>query len=393
MLKKFRIKAGSADGADAPSFKGTSAKDLRKRFRKDRHKDKKVAVFRYAYYAPAFKFFVEQVLDCDYLALPPATKRTMELGIQSSTDDVCTPFKHMMGDWIEALERGANVLVQVGGPCRLGFYGEMQEEILRDMGYDFTMLNFSHGIEQGYVGWAKEVMKMVNPDINVPHGVKQLLACGHMMTKLDQARDLYMTCAGFETKPGACKRAWEGLLDALEGCTSAKEVDAAYSAFAAQMRAVPLDKPARPIRIGIIGEMYTAIDMESNLDLDEKLMGMGVEVHRMLNFTNRYTHYNEPNLRRGISEYVTYDMGPTTTLTLAAAKEYAERGFDGLIHAKCTGCTPEIDAMPVLRSLSQDFKIPILYLTYDTETSDTGLMTRLEAFYDMLAMKKEAQLR
>ena len=29
MLKKFRIKAGSADGADAPSFKGTSAKDLR----------------------------------------------------------------------------------------------------------------------------------------------------------------------------------------------------------------------------------------------------------------------------------------------------------------------------------------------------------------------------
>lgn len=391
MLNKFRVKAG-LDGMGAPLFKGTSAKEQKKRLRKDRHKDKKVAVFRYAYYAPAFKYFVEQVLDCDYLALPPATRRTMELGIQSSTDDVCTPFKHMMGDWIEALERGANVLVQVGGPCRLGFYGEMQEEILRDMGYDFTMLNFSHGIEQGYVGWAKEVMKTVNPDINVPYGVKQLLACGHMMTKLDQARDLYMQSAGFETEPGACKRAWEGLLDAFSICTNAKEVDAAYTTFTAAMRAVPLNKPERPIRIGIVGEMYTAIDMESNLDLDEKLMAMGVEVHRMLNFTSRYTHYNEPNLRRGISEYVTYDMGPTTTLTLAAAKEYAERGFDGLIHAKCTGCTPEIDAMPVLRRVSEDFKIPVLYLTYDTETSDTGLMTRLEAFYDMLAMKKEARL-
>lgn len=391
MLNKFRVKAG-LDGRGAPLFKGTSTKEQRKRLRKDRHKDKKVAVFRYAYYAPAFKYFVEQVLDCDYLALPPATKRTMELGIQNSTDDVCTPFKHMMGDWIEALERGANVLVQVGGPCRLGFYGEMQEEILRDAGYDFTMLNFSHGIEQGYVGWAKEVMKLVNPDINVPHGVKQLLACGHMMTKLDQARDLYMQSAGFECEPGACKRAWEGLLDAFDACTNAKEIDAAYTTFTAAMRAVPLDKPERPIRIGIVGEMYTAIDMESNLDLDEKLMAMGVEVHRMLNFTNRYTHYNEPNLRRGISEYVTYDMGPTTTLTLAAAKEYAERGFDGLIHAKCTGCTPEIDAMPVLRRVSEDFKIPVLYLTYDTETSDTGLMTRLEAFYDMLAMKKEARL-
>lgn len=107
----------------------------------------------------------------------------------------------------------------------------------------------------------------------------------------------------------------------------------------------------------------------------------------MLNFSNRYTRYNEPNLRRGVSEYVTYDMGPTSTLTIAAAKKYAELGFDGIIHAKCAGCTPEIDCIPVLRRVSEDYKIPILYLTYDTETSDTGLMTRLEAFYDMLDMQ------
>jgi benzoyl-CoA reductase/2-hydroxyglutaryl-CoA dehydratase subunit BcrC/BadD/HgdB len=43
--------------------------------------------------------------------------------------------------------------------------------------------------------------------------------------------------------------------------------------------------------------------------------------------------------------------------------------------------------MVPLRNISADFKIPVLYLTYDTETSDTGLMTRLEAFYDMLAMR------
>ena len=109
----------------------------------------------------------------------------------------------------------------------------------------------------------------------------------------------------------------------------------------------------------------------------------------MINFSNRYTHYNEPNLRRGITDYVRYDMGPTSTITLAAAKKYADDGFDGLIHAKCAGCTPEIDCIAVLRRISEDSRIPILYLTYDTETSDTGLMTRLEAFYDMLYMKKE----
>lgn len=354
----------------------------------DRHKSTKIAIFRYAYYAPAFKYFVEQVLDCEYLELPKSTRRTAELGILASSDDVCAPFKHMMGDWIEALEMGADILVQSGGPCRLGYYGEMQEKILRDMGYDFTMLNFSHGIEQGYFGWGKEVIKVVNPDIDIPHGIKQLLATGHMMTLLDKARDIYMANGGFEVNRGEAKKIWEKLLDNLSRCITKKEIDEAFAQFQDDMRALPLDKPAEPLRIGIVGEMFTAIDENSNLGLDEKLMDMGVEVHRRLNFSNRYTHYNEENLRRGISDYVTYDMGPTSTLTLAAAKGYMDAGFDGIVHAKCAGCTPEIDCIPVLQRMSEDNHVPVLYLTYDTETSDTGLMTRLEAFYDMLAMKR-----
>lgn len=398
-MNKVKVAIGrTRDKKDAIS------KDLKKKKQKQKrkhakaikhkethHKDKRVAIFRYAYYEPLFKFFVEQVLDCDYLALPPATKKTASLGIQNSTEEVCAPFKHMMGDWIEALERGADILVQVGGPCRLGYYGEMQETILRDMGYDFTMLNFSHGIELGYVGWAKEVLRQVNPDIDITYGVKRLLACGKMLKILDQARDTYMANAGFEIEGGSYKRAWENLLDALCAASNAREIDEAYLDYCSSIREIEIDKPANPIRIGIVGELYTAIDGDSNLYLDEKLIDMGVEIHRTLNFSNRYLSYNEPNLRRGISEYVKFDMGPTSTMTISAAKRYAELSYDGIIHAKCAGCTPEIDTISVLRRVSEDYRIPILYLTYDTETSDTGLMTRLEAFYDMLAMKKRAK--
>lgn len=353
-----------------------------------RHKSTKIAIFRYAYYAPAFKYLVEQVFDCEYLDLPKSTRHTAELGVQASADDVCAPFKHMMGDWIEALEMGADILVQSGGPCRLGYYGEMQEKILRDMGYEFTMLNFSHGIEQGYFGWGKEVIKLVNPDINIPHGIKQLLNTGHMMTLLDNARDIYMANAGFEVERGESRHAWDTMMDGFSICTNKHEIDQVFNKFKKDMRAIKRNKPHNPIRIGIVGELYTAMDENSNLNLDDKLMEMGVEVYRMLNFSNRYTHYNEENLRRGITDYVTYDMGPTSTMTLAAAKQYMDRGFDGIIHAKSAGCTPEIDCIPVLQRMSEDMHVPVLYLTYDTETSDTGLMTRLEAFYDMLAMKR-----
>ncbi|MFR5000605.1 MAG: 2-hydroxyacyl-CoA dehydratase, partial [Slackia sp.] len=101
--------------------------------------------------------------------------------------------------------------------------------------------------------------------------------------------------------------------------------------------------------------------------------------------------YNEPELRREISEYVEYDMGPTSTLTLAAAKRYADAGFDGIVHLKSSGCTPEIDCMPVLQRISRDRHIPVLFLSYDSQTSDTGLDTRIEAFYDMIAMRKASR--
>ena len=346
------------------------------------HKYTKAAFFRYCYYDPAFKFFCEQVLDVDYLPLPEATRAASEVGVQNSSDYVCTPFKHILGDFAEALDLGADILIQFGGPCRLGYYGELQESILRDMGYDFIMLNFARGIELGYIGWAKEVLKTVNPNIDVPHGVVKLKAVAKMIAHLDSLRDFYLANAGFEVERGSFDAAWVSAMDAMRTCLDERDINEAYREAMGAFRAIPLAKPADPIRIGIVGEMFTAIDERSNLGLDHKLVAMGVEVHRMLNFTNRYLRYNEPNLRVGAKDYLTYDMGPTSTLTVAAAKKYAAGGFDGLIHAKSAGCTPEIDCIPVLQKVSEDYSVPVLYLTYDSQTSDTGLDTRLEAFHE-----------
>ena len=390
MIEQVRSKVSvERERLRPPSLHADRKAAKRARHKAKHHKYTKAAFFRYCYYDPAFKFFCEQVLDVDYLPLPEATRAASEVGVQNSSDYVCTPFKHILGDFAEALDLGADILIQFGGPCRLGYYGELQDSILRDMGYDFIMLNFAHGIEKGYIGWAKEVLKTVNPDVDIPHGVVQMKALARMIAHLDSLRDFYLANAGFERERGAFDAAWACAMDAMRACTDERDIAQAYRDAMGEMRAVPLDKPADPIRIGIVGEMFTAIDERSNLGLDHKLVAMGVEVHRMLNFTNRYLRYNEPNLRVGAKDYLTYDMGPTSTLTVLAAKKYAEGGFDGIIHAKSAGCTPEIDCIPVLQKVSEDFAVPILYLTYDSQTSDTGLDTRLEAFYDMLAMKKE----
>ena len=63
--------------------------------------------------------------------------------------------------------------------------------------------------------------------------------------------------------------------------------------------------------------------------------------------------------------------------------------FEFLQHVLYGGVHRHLAVKPPLA----DFRIPTLYLTYDSQTSDTGLDTRLEAFYDMLAMKKEKMRR
>lgn len=357
--------------------------------KRDRHARTRVAFLRYGHYEPVFKFFVEHVLDADFVALPEATRRTAELGSRNSNDYVCAPFKHILGDYIEALELGADVLVQFAGPCRLGYYGELQESILRDMGYEFEMLNFATMTGKPLTKYIEEGKKKVNPDLSVPHGVRNMLAMFKMIECVDEAQNYYLSHAGFETERGSFSRTLATYRTDMSATTNERDIVEAHKRGMEALRNLSVHKPALPLRVGLVGEYFTVVDSASNLGLERKLLNMGVEIHRLLNITNRHLHYNEKNLRASISDYVRYDMGPTSSMTIAAALKYAQEGFDGIIHMKSSGCTPEVDCIPVLQQISHDHHIPILYLSYDSQTSDTGLDTRLEAFYDMLAIKKE----
>lgn len=361
-----------------------------RRKKRERHAQTKVAFFRYGYYDIAFKYFTERVLDAEFVPLPPATRRTLELGSQHSNDFVCAPFKHILGDYLEALELGADVLVQFTGPCRLGYYGEVQESILRDLGYDFRMLNFAVVGGKPATEYVKLCRRTVNPNVSLKQGVVEMMTTFRLIECLDAYHDAYLERAGFALDADEPKRLQSAFYRAMRAVTSRAEVEAAYAAGLEALERMPQRTVADPVRVGIVGEYFTAVDAHSNLNVEEKLLSMGVKVARMLNITNRNLRYNEKNLRASAAPYVRYDMGPTSTLTVAAAKKYAEEGFDGIIHLKSSGCTPEIDCMPVLQRVSRDYGIPVLYLSFDSQTSDTGLDTRLEAFYDMISMRKAA---
>ena len=92
------------------------------------------------YYIPA-KYLLSHIVDADIIIPPFITAKTIELGSKYSPDFVCTPFKYTLGTMIESLEQGASILIQFGGGCRYGYYSELQEQILKELGYKFELLN------------------------------------------------------------------------------------------------------------------------------------------------------------------------------------------------------------------------------------------------------------
>ena len=350
---------------------------------------RKVSFFEYRDYNLAAKYILEQGLDCTFIMQPHMTVRTLELGSRYSPDFVCTPFKTILGSMIEALESGADTLVTTMGGCRLGYYGELQGQILKDLGYEFDLVNFAEfttGRKRDYV----KPVRMLNPKFSMARLTRVATETVRMIEYLDLVESIYYKNCGFELTKGTYHKAYDRFSIAMEIATTGQEIDMAYKVFLKQTKEIPLEKPVAPLRVGIIGEIYTALDPFSNLEVQQKLADMGVEVHRFINVTNRMFRYQGKNLAIGISEYCKFDMGPTSTINIWSAKNYASKGFDGIIHIKSSGCTPETDIMPVLQNISHDYKVPILYLTYDSQTSDTGLNTRLEAFYDMISMRKKA---
>ena len=44
--------------------------------------------------------------------------------------------------------------------------------------------------------------------------------------------------------------------------------------------------------------------------------------------------------------------------------------------------------MPIINKIAKEFNVPIVFFSFDTNTSKVGLNTRIEAFVDMLEMRK-----
>ena len=116
------------------------------------------------YYIP-IKYIIEKITKLQVYIPPYNNKQTISLGAKYSPDDICMPFKYNLGNYINALNNGANILVQAGGGCRYGYFAELQEQILKDLGYEFNFVNLiknNHVSIKNMYKFAKQENKKLN---------------------------------------------------------------------------------------------------------------------------------------------------------------------------------------------------------------------------------------
>lgn len=340
------------------------------------------------YYLP-IKFLLSHITDYKVMSPPPITKKTIELGNKYAPDFVCVPFKYNLGNFIETLDQGATILFQAGGGCRYGDYGEVQTKILKDLGYDFELITIGTDDRftlKSLLATCKKIGSKKNPFQIIYYALLTLL----MIRYMDKIDNYIRLNIGFETEKNSFINLKKEMLKSFTNSTGYFSLTKNYFKYKRQFKKLEINKPKDCLKVGIIGELYTSMEPFSSYFLETELAKMHIEIKRFtcVSYLLYLKSFQKRKMHKYIKKYCTYSLGADGMDNVYRAKYLIDKGYDGLIHIKPFGCTPEIGAMPIIRKVCSDHHMPIIYFSFDSQTSETGIKTRLEAFYDMLKIKK-----
>ncbi|MGI5860224.1 MAG: CoA protein activase [Tepidanaerobacteraceae bacterium] len=338
-------------------------------------------------------------LGLEVIPPPFCTRRTLELGVAYSPEFACLPLKINIGNFIEALEKGANTIIMAGGigPCRFGYYGEVQREILKDLGFNFEMIILEP--PQGHFFELLNKVKCISNKKN--NSVKDIVRAIRLAWKkallLDQ-----LDMESFKTRPieitrGQTDKVYNWLLQQINDIRHEDNIDNFKTKIIKAFSNIRISDKAT-IKVGIVGEIYTVLEPFVNLNIEKQLGELGVEVSRNIYITdwvreNLLPAFLKPKdhtkMLQLAQPFINCFIGGHGQESVAQIVNFSKKGFDGVIHLLPFTCMPEIVAKSAIPRVSQQYCIPVMTVILDEHSAETGFRTRLEAFTDMICHNKE----
>jgi predicted nucleotide-binding protein (sugar kinase/HSP70/actin superfamily) len=321
-----------------------------------------------------------------------STPEIMALGAEASPEFSCLSFKATTGYFLKAAQEGVEygVITNSVGTCRLRYYRELQQKILKDRGLNM----FIFGL--GYDGIKPPLIRHFDPTMG------DFLRCSarayFKVHAVDAIEKLAWRTRARERCVGDTTRLMNACLKDLDNARTVKEIRATARAVPSRFGEVPTRDDALPLKIGLLGEASILRDSYLNHNIEETLGSLGVEVKNFFLLGSEmakifkigfWSRDSPQALARMASPYLKSRVGGHAMESVAHTVVCARDRYDGVIHVAPTGCMPEVSVRPILRKVSRDLDIPVLELSFDEHSSHVGIVTRLEAFVDILQERRK----
>ena len=336
-----------------------------------------------------------QRLGVDFVIPPVNNQHTLSLGVKYSPEGLCIPFKLTLGNLIEAAELGADTLLVPGGSgiCRLGYYVTIQEQILRDLGYNGEII--SVGFSQHKLSGLLKTIKHLSNNAPWPKIISAFRFGLAKLNAMDRIERIVQKVRPVEEVKGTANQLFTKAINAIDKANDYAPLNKVQVDYINQLNQVTKDD-IQPLIVGVVGEFYVLLEPFSNLDVESELGKLGVEVRRttFISEWTKFTLFLNPlgvnekkRIHKAALPYLKRDIGGDGWESVGEKVLHAKE-YDGLIHLAPFTCMPEIVAQNIMPSTKED--IPVLTILCDEQIAKPGLSTRLEAFVDLLERKRRA---
>jgi len=324
------------------------------------------ALLYYQYY-PTWKTFFEE-LGAEVVVSPPTTQAILSEGSSRVVADTCLPVKVFLGHILSLVKKCDYIFVPAVRSVKRKVYNCSKFLGLPDMTKAVI----------------PELPPILDIDIDINRGKRELYQAIYKLGRR-------FTWSPFKVRQ-ASMAAWQAHLDyrqlmSSHGLTPPQAIEGMPGTAETQLEKHSNHPIPIQATIAIIGHPYLLYDEYTNHRLIYRLEQAHSKVLTPEMLTTE--ELGSATTRLVGKAYWTYEEE-----VIGAGEHYLKSGADGVIGVMAFGCGPDSVMMNMVRQQANRLgTTAFMSLTLEEHTADAGVVTRLEAFLDMIHRRKRRQVK
>lgn len=331
----------------------------------------------YHYYYPCWETFFKE-LGYDVVLSKESNKKILETGVRLAVDDICLPFKVYYGHVLDIKDSVDYLFVP-----RFISLGK----------YNYVCPKFM-GLPDMLKANIKDLPEIIEPVFDLrKHSIRPLRKIygeigkflGKKFWKVERA---YLKAIRRQKKFVNLQIQGYSVEDAIR----MSEEDAIAKNFTINDNSNNKNEKyylnnynKKNLKIGVLGHSYILNDRYISMDILGQLKSMGIKVHTVEMFDELYLEKAASRQNKRVFWFFNRKVMGAAYHLFDSSEE-----IDGLIQVTAFACGPDSMVQELIDIKAKRKNISVLNLNLDEHSAEAGLITRLEAFIDLIERRKMA---